>query len=137
MLCHSCNIPGKSLLHAGFFSFFSAETGFVVWVLDACEISGAGLVKNSALFCQLFIIMAKSVSYKHTIRVSACQVTWAHLPVSLYLCSLGTNIQVRVEGCRVGCKNSDKGSKMKSKKLLEGTKVSNILPGDRSLICPP
>ena len=36
---------------------FSAETGFVVWVLDACEISGAGLVKNSALFCQLFIIM--------------------------------------------------------------------------------
>ena len=48
---------GSPFCMLAFSVFFSAETGFVVWVLDACEISGAGLVKNSALFCQLFIIM--------------------------------------------------------------------------------
>ena len=85
--------------------------------------------------------MVKSVSYKHSIRVSACQVTWEHLTVNhcisaAWEATYKSGLKA-LEDCLVGCKNSDKGSKMKSKKLLEGTKVNNILPGDRSLICPP
>ena len=103
-----------------------------------------GLVTNSILFCWLFTINDRCKKYvvnKRTMKVNVSWFWWcpktlapsaAHLTVSSFLCTSGSNARVKLralEGCCVSSKSpSPKGFERETREFLGGTEEKSVPP---------